>query len=300
MFLGLFGLTLALSLPFESAHAQANRTWVSQAVGDDANPCSRTAPCHTFAGAYTKTAAGGEIDVLDPGGYGALTINKSLTIDGGGGQVASVQVAGTNGIVVAAQPTDLVILRNIRINGLLNAGTPGINGISYMSGGTLVVENCMIFGFGTAGINVSTPTNASLNIRNTTITNAGIGINLAPAAGTLVGEMDHSTVQTVATNGITTATGSVLFTVTHSSILSVEGTGVSSGGSGTVLNVDSSSITNNNTAFATVGGLIRISRNTIYDNNTNYAIAGGTIATSGDNIVAINGATLPNGTIVKQ
>src|SRR6516165_7464812 len=82
-----------------AAHAQASRTWVS-GVGDDANPCSRTAPCNTFAGAISKTAAGGEIDALDPGGYGAVTITKSITIDGGGGQVASVLVSGTNGIVV--------------------------------------------------------------------------------------------------------------------------------------------------------------------------------------------------------
>src|SRR5437660_93101 len=101
--------------------AQATRTWVS-GVGDDANPCSRTAPCKTFAGAISKTAAGGEIDALDPGGFGAVTITKSMTIDGGGGQVASVLVAGTNGIVVAAAASDIVILRNLRLDGLRGAG----------------------------------------------------------------------------------------------------------------------------------------------------------------------------------
>src|SRR6185312_13479612 len=89
--------------------AQASRTWVS-GVGDDANPCSRTAPCKTFAGAISKTAAGGEID-------------------GRGGQVASVLVSGTNGIVVQAGPSDTVILRNLRINGI---GT-GINGIRFLA-----------------------------------------------------------------------------------------------------------------------------------------------------------------------
>src|ERR1700748_2425149 len=98
-------------------YGQATRTWVS-GVGDDANPCSRTAPCKTFAGAISKTAAGGEIDALDPAGFGALTITKAITIDGGGGQVASVLVAGTNGIVVQAGPSDQVILRNLRINGI--------------------------------------------------------------------------------------------------------------------------------------------------------------------------------------
>src|SRR5204862_6948441 len=97
-----------------SAYAQASRTWVS-GVGDDANPCSRTAPCKTFAGAISKTAAGGEIDALDPSGFGAVTITKAITIDGGGGQVASVLVSGTNGIVVQANAqTDVVILRNLR------------------------------------------------------------------------------------------------------------------------------------------------------------------------------------------
>src|SRR5499427_8940593 len=116
------------------ASAQASRTWVS-GVGDDANPCSRTAPCKTFAGAISKTAAGGEIDALDPAGYGALTITKAITIDGGGGQVASVLVAGTNGIVVQAGPTDRVIIRNLRINGTRQDPqvTAGINGIRWLS-----------------------------------------------------------------------------------------------------------------------------------------------------------------------
>src|SRR5436853_2471004 len=96
---------------------QASRTWVS-GVGDDANPCSRTAPCKTFAGAISKTAPGGEVDALDPGGFGAVTITKAITIDGGGGQVASELVSGTNGIVVQAGANDTVILRNIRINGI--------------------------------------------------------------------------------------------------------------------------------------------------------------------------------------
>src|SRR5262249_52560355 len=98
-------------------YGQASRSWVS-GVGDDANPCSRTAPCKTFAGAISKTAAGGEIDALDPGGFGALTITKAITIDGGGGQVASVLVAGTNGIVVQAGANDVITLRNLSIKGL--------------------------------------------------------------------------------------------------------------------------------------------------------------------------------------
>src|SRR6202023_3463867 len=117
----IFGLLLAVipamiiaTLFSVPANAQATRTWVS-GVGDDANPCSRTAPCKTFAGAISKTAHGGEIDALDPGGFGAVTITKALTIDGGGGQVASVLVNGTPGIVVQAGGTDVVTLRNLSI-----------------------------------------------------------------------------------------------------------------------------------------------------------------------------------------
>src|SRR3954465_633053 len=99
-----------------TANAQATRTWVS-GVGDDANPCSRTAPCKTFAGAISKTAAGGEISVLDPGGFGVVTINKAITINGDG-TLAGILSAGTNGIIVNAGVNDRVVIRNISINGI--------------------------------------------------------------------------------------------------------------------------------------------------------------------------------------
>jgi hypothetical protein len=98
--LGLLGMFLAFVLHATSANAQATRTWVS-GVGDDANPCSRTAPCKTFAGAISKTAAGGEINCIDAGGFGAVTITKSMTIDCANVE-AGVLVSGTNGIIVNA------------------------------------------------------------------------------------------------------------------------------------------------------------------------------------------------------
>jgi hypothetical protein len=160
-------------------YGQASRTWVS-GVGDDANPCSRTAPCKTFAGAISKTAAGGEIDALDPAGFGAVTITKAITLDGGGGQVASVLVSGTNGIVVQAGPSDVVILRNLRINGI---GT-GINGIRFLSGKDLNVENCYIFGFTTNGLDVALNqgTAASVHVLNSVFkNNGGVGIRATNA-----------------------------------------------------------------------------------------------------------------------
>src|SRR5438034_9672518 len=132
-----------------SAQAQATRTWVS-GVGDDANPCSRTAPCKTFAGAISKTAASGEISVLDPGGFGAVTITKAITIDGDG-TLAGILSSLTNGIIVSAGANDVVIIRSVSINGAGN----GINGIRFLSGKHLRVENCSITGVTSNGIDVA-------------------------------------------------------------------------------------------------------------------------------------------------
>lgn len=147
-------------------NAQATRTWIS-GVGDDVNPCSRTAPCKTFAGAISKTAAGGEIDALDPGGFGGVTITKSITLEGGGGQVASVLVTGAPGIVVAAGVNDNVVIRNLSITGINGGGTIGVR---FISGKSLRIENCNINGFSGRGIDVS-PNNASGNPPNVFVIN---------------------------------------------------------------------------------------------------------------------------------
>jgi hypothetical protein len=174
----------ALALPASSL-AQATRTWVS-GVGDDANPCSRTAPCKTWAGAISKTAAGGEIDALDPGGFGAVTITKSITLDGGGGQVASILVAGTPGITVAAANGDQVTIRNLRLDGLGTTAFPGTTGINFISGGTLRVENTQIFGFSQSGIaDTSNSPTTNMVISGTTIDDgAGDGVMVAPPSNT--------------------------------------------------------------------------------------------------------------------
>src|SRR5438445_2616656 len=110
----LLALFMLLLISRSTAQAQATRTWVS-GVGDDANPCSRTAPCKTFAGAISKTAAGGEINAIDPGGFGALTITKAITIDVTG-TFGSILVSSGNGIVISAAATDTVRLRGLDIN----------------------------------------------------------------------------------------------------------------------------------------------------------------------------------------
>jgi hypothetical protein len=258
----------------------------------------------TFAGAIAKTAAGGEIDALDPGGFGQLTITKSITIDGGGG-LASVMVPSNGfGISVTAGATDIVTIRNVQLQGDLgNGSTPGTagwNGIQFISGAMLNIDNCKIDGFSQVGIYATTSANAILNVTNTIITNAQDGIDLGSAGGALNGSIDHTTIRKMSRNGIYAFTGSVYFTVTNSAIVNAALAGVDAA-TGGVLEIDSSSVTNNNTAFQTAGGgTIRISRNTIYDNNTNFQISGGTIATGGNNFVAINGSQAPNGSITQQ
>ena len=117
------------------AQAQATRTWGS-GVGDDANPCSRTAPCKTFSGAYSKTAAGGEIDVLDPGGFGTINIGKAITIDGGAGLSSILATSGLAGVTVSAGSNDVVILKNLSMQG---AGS-GNYGVRFLSGKALHID----------------------------------------------------------------------------------------------------------------------------------------------------------------
>ncbi len=170
-------LLIAVTLAFASlAQAQATRTWVS-GVGDDANPCSRTAPCKTFAGAISKTATGGEISVLDPGGFGSIIITKSLTIDGTG-MLASILSSGTTGITInitdAKDTAKTVRIRGLTING---AGT-GINGIRVIAANKVSIEDTVIDGCTTNGISVET-SGAQVFVKNATISNnAGAGINV--------------------------------------------------------------------------------------------------------------------------
>jgi hypothetical protein len=242
------------------------------------------------------TAAGGEVLALDGGEYDAVIITKAITIDGGS-QNASVHSTISVGISVAANPGDVVILRNLKIRGDGNQNGNGANGIIFSSGGLLSVEGCVIAGTANNGILVNNNgTSETLNVINTTITDAGAGINLAPSMA-LFGEADHVTIQRAHGQGIQ-ANGSVVFTVTNSNVLNAQGNGVEADG-GAVVDVDSSSVSSNFTAFSVNGGIIRVSRNTIFDNVTNFSISGGQIASDGNNVGAVNGATMPNGMVAK-
>ncbi len=282
-------------------YGQATRTWVS-GVGDDANPCSRTAPCKTWAGAISKTAAGGEIDALDPGGFGAVTITKAITLDGGGGQVASVLVSGTNGIVVVAGATDVVIIRNLRLDGLKGGNsTPGINGIRFISaGGTLGIENCTIFGFSSHGIDIEPTAGATVWIQNTTVTNnGGNGVNVAPAATTSV-TIDGSHFQF---NNFGVLAGSNSKVTVTSSVSAGNGFGYVAqpgGGTSAELDIQNSTASNNSNTGVFGGGAggtatVRLTGNSIFGNSVAglFAGAGATIFGYSNNAITGGGTPTP-------
>src|SRR5262252_7538869 len=186
LWLAFLGLALILCLPTAPAHAQATRTWVS-GVGDDANPCSRTAPCKTWAGAISKTAPSGEMDALDPGGFGSVTITKSITLDGTAGLAGILASGGVNGIVIQAGNNDVVIIRNIDFDGL---GTGG-DAVKIVSAGDVRVENCKIYGFSQRGID-DTRTAGHLAVLNTVISNnVQTGIVAVPGGASLSINLDR-------------------------------------------------------------------------------------------------------------
>src|SRR5262245_1728464 len=245
------------------AHAQS-RTWVS-GVGDDVNPCSRTAPCKTFAGAISKTAAGGEINCLDPGGFGVVTITKAITIDcvhTVGGVLASL----THGIIVNAGASDKIILRGLDINGVGN----GLDGIRFLAGGSLHVEDSVISGMQNGIVLVA---GNEAYIKNTYIrnnSNAGLSIG---TSGLLNAVIEKTTVENQAyglyagTNTRVTTRGSVY---SGNSI-----GGIVAQGPGAEVNVDNCIVTKNGVGlYSASAGILRIGTSTISGNNTGVAFDG--------------------------
>jgi hypothetical protein len=288
------GALFVAGLAIAPAHAQATRTWVS-GVGDDANPCSRTAPCKTWAGAISKTAAGGEMDALDPGGFGTVTITKSITLDGGGGQVASILSSpGVNGINVSAATTDVIILRNLRING---AG--GATGVQVNTAAKVIIEKCDIFGFATAAVNAtpSVVTTVNVKIQETTLNNNQAGVLSKPTNGATVNiSIDHSWLDAniggamkidgtgggssnvsvndtslslnggAGANGVSGASGNVAIDMMRDTITKNGGAGVQSnisGGGTATVTVGESMLSNNASAWQALNGASLLS----YKNN---------------------------------
>lgn len=295
VFIGMAGVS--------AAYAQASRTWV-KGDGDDANPCSRTAPCKTFAGAVSKTAAGGEINVLDPGGYGAVTITKSITIDGTG-TLASILAAGTNGITINGSGIE-VTLRGLTING----NTTGLIGVRIVAASKVFIEDCVIFQFKSgSGRGISDErTNASpasLFMTDTIVrNNSASGVTILPPSGSstsVKASFDRSRFEGNGNAGLVLGSGAIA--IVKSSI-STGNTGagflVEGPAAASQLTLEDSVTSNNGTGIlTTAGGTTRISNNVITNNGKGLdaafqpgrggGAAGGTIPSAGGNIVAGNG-----------
>ena len=271
-----------------AAQAQATRTWVS-GVGDDLNPCSRTAPCKTFAGAISKTAKDGEISVLDPGGYGAVTITKSIYINGThGAGYGSILHSLTNGVIInitdAADVRKAVRLRSLDLNG----ASTGINGVSILAANNVWVEDCVIDGTTgngtTSGIGIRVATAASINlyVSDTVIHKHVTGIRVNTTAGFAVANITNSNIDGNGT-GIDAATNSFV-TVAKSRVSKNTTNGIIASVLGAQLTVSDCVITNNNTGInAAAGSVVRALSNHILYNTTGFAGSTGVIQTDNQN-----------------
>ncbi len=283
-------------------HAQATRTWVaSPPTGDDSAPCSRTAPCATFAGAMSKTHEGGEIDVIDPGSYGIFTVTKAITIDGGTGAGWAGMIANgagvTNGITISVTSGThaddaKVILRNLNLNGAKQAGNGGSVAINVVKVHELHLENINIEDFSSVGIDIDTADNINVFMRHVTLSHCVTGVRMNTASGFFANAyLDDVSIQG-SNNGLNTVADA--FAVIRNSYFS-ENRGSSLGAvkvsSGCFVSLENSVFAGNNFAVnVDAGGTANISNNSFYGNVT--ALNGaGTIATAtNSNKFALNGS----------
>jgi len=280
------------------AVAQATRTWVS-GVGDDVNPCSRTAPCKTFAGAISKTAAGGEINALDPGGFGVLTITKSITIEGGA-TLAGVLATGTNGFVINAGPTDTIVLRNLDINGTNTSSATDTRGIKFLAGKQLIIDNCRVYEFTKRNISIESATDGAQVFISNSIMFGGQnnGIVITPPVG-ITNHVVLSNVQSVnnAAWGLWTAAGGIV-EVNNSVISNNAAGGLHADAS--PLHMESTLVSSNGIGIQTVNGAaVSVSNATIAHNGS--AISG-PISSFGNNQVRGNngGDSLGASSLLRQ
>lgn len=291
------------------ASAQATRTWVS-GVGDDVNPCSRTAPCKTFAGAISKTATGGEIDVLDPGGFGTLTITKSITVDGSNGPHAStLNSGGINGFLINitnAADEGVVILRNLSING---AGTTkGLNGIRILGAKTVIIENVTVFNQSNRAITDERTTAGAGNLFVTNFSSYNIGqshIVINPGVGATVNAaITNARLERSTANSGLAVSRSANVLIRDSVISGNFGSGIfAEEAAGSVdVNVENSTITNNGTGVNVFSGapIVRLSNTMVTGNAT--GLSGANIFSFGNNRIAGNNAGNgpPSGGVIPQ
>lgn len=293
--------TLALA---SAAQAQATRTWVS-GVGDDVNPCSRTAPCKTFAGAISKTATDGEISVLDPGGFGAVTITKSIYINGThGAGFGSILHTSTTGITInITSITD--VRKAVRLRSLdLNGSSTGINGISIVAANNVWVEDCVIdgnTGNGTTsgiGIRVATAASSNLFVSDSVIHKNVAGVRVTTTAGFAVANLRNCNIEGN-TTGVDASTNGFV-TIADSRIATNSTNGVVTSASGAQLNIRDSVFSNNGTAInAGAGSAVRAVSNLLLNNTTGFGGTTAVIQTDGQNRNAGNTAPgAPGGGLV--
>lgn len=300
----LAAFSVAFAFTATPAQAQATRTWVS-GVGDDVNPCSRTAPCKTFAGAISKTAAGGEINCLDPGGYGTVTVTKSITIDCTGTFGSILNSGGINGVVIndsaTATPNTVdVILRGISIDG---AGTtPGLNGIRFVAGRSLLVEDVFIQNQnGNSGISITPTGAAEVNVNHVTITDSNNGIVVNPTgSGSARVFLNNVFAQNNTNSGLNVNTsgntGAGISVVAHDSEFSGGGNGIiattPAATTSAVIMVTSSNVFNNSVFGIRADGgsaRIRVGDTTITSNQNGVSMVnGGLVFTYGTNRLDFN------------
>jgi len=281
---------IGLALPFlvtSPAQAQAARTWIS-GLGDDAAPCNRTAPCKTFAHAISVTAPGGEINCLDGGSFGAVTITVSITISCETGTAGIAASSGGSGISIGAATTDVVTLRGLDIDGL----GVGLFGILVNQAKEVHIEKCLVrnfrFNTGSSAIRTASTsdTNIFLFVVDTVISDNSNGISLAGPSGFKVASVKNAIVTGSTFDGVGLTTNGNYANVTESIISGNGGSAVRVGASASIANIDRTTMANNAVALnaGASGATIRAVGNNIFDNTTAFAIAGGaTIATDGQN-----------------
>jgi hypothetical protein len=271
------------------AQAQATRTWVS-GVGDDVNPCSRTAPCKTYAGAISKTAKDGEISTLDPGGFGTVTITKSITINGGnGGQGygSILSALAPQGVLInITDPAD--VRKTVRLDWLnINGASTGTDGVRFIAGNALHIENCVIDGVVGQGIEVNSTsaTPAELYVRNTSIRNCVTdGILLTHSSVVVVASFDDVQVGNCG-NGLTLGNRSratVRGGTFHSN--NTAGVNITATVGGGEVTLQNCSISNNVTGIiaGAAPNIARISQTAIYGNSTSLT---GNVKSWGNNYI---------------
>ena len=283
--------------------AQAVRTWVS-GVGDDANPCSRTAPCKTFAGAISKTATTGEIDCLDPGSYGALTITKSITVNGThGAGFGGVTASLVNGFIINdGTGNAVVILRHLSFNGVGN----GLNGIRFLAGKALIVEDCNIANFPVSGATQGRGIDVNLAadgknvvVRNTNIENCAVGIRFTTSSGIVQGTLENVRIEqpgTATGSGVEVQSGAIV-TVRDSYITRYQ-TGINvTGASPAAAVLLDSVVFNTTTGIAAGSTTFRAAGSSIMFNTTGVSLAGGTFRSGCDNFIENNSTNVSGGGI---